>query len=258
MKNYLNLSDEIKIPLEFSLITLFSILFIFLTACSEDNNTNPEIIDKGDFTIQAKYDSIRSYPNGCGVFILYITTTDDFEGNVKLKMKSVIGFNYKFTNVNLNSNILVSELIIYPNEKVQFRKHQLEVIAIHGGKEVSIKLYVEIFHWGEGSTFETAIEKRDEFKNWLTTQYPKYSSIFDDNSLIFHTYPEVLIVEHYTFLTEDYEVRVCYHVMIPPDDWSMIRIRKRNTLEPEFAAKRESDGKISQIQLKEYPVMFGY
>jgi len=46
--------------------------------------------------------------------------------------------------------------------------------------------------------------------------------------------------------------------MIPPHDWSKIYIRKRNSIDGEFAAMQESDGTISQIEIGDYPTMFGY
>ena len=48
------------------------------------------------------------------------------------------------------------------------------------------------------------------------------------------------------------------YVMIPPYDWSMLYLRKRGTLEPIFAAKRETDNTIHEIPVSDYPILFGY
>lgn len=39
----------------------------------------------------------------------------------------------------------------------------------------------------------------------------------------------VLVVNHYLFFSEDWEIGLAWHVMIPPDDWSMIYLRHRWT-----------------------------
>ncbi len=72
------------------------------------------------------------------------------------------------------------------------------------------------------------------------------------------TYPEILVVEHWTFLNPTWEMRMCFHVMIPPYDWSMLTIRSRGEWDFQFAAKRESDGTTYEIPVAEYPVMCGY
>lgn len=37
----------------------------------------------------------------------------------------------------------------------------------------------------------------------------------------------VLIVEHYLYFSDDWELDLEWHVMVPPDDWSRISLRKR-------------------------------
>jgi hypothetical protein len=39
----------------------------------------------------------------------------------------------------------------------------------------------------------------------------------------------VLIVNHYAFFSEDWEVELSWHVMIAPDDWARIALRHRWT-----------------------------
>ncbi len=59
--------------------------------------------------------------------------------------------------------------------------------------------------------------------------------------------PWVLIVEHHLFFSKDWELDISWHVMIPPDDWSMIVLRHRGTeLKPSLAFKIDSvSGKTS-------------
>ena len=48
--------------------------------------------------------------------------------------------------------------------------------------------------------------------------------------------------------------------MIPPHDWSMIRIRKRGEIEAEIAYKQDSatNDYVYEIPISEYPIFNGY
>ncbi len=93
---------------------------------------------------------------------------------------------------------------------------------------------------------------------WLSQHHPEYAAVLDQKWFAYNTYPQIWVVEHWTFLSEDWELRVCFHVMIPPYDWSMMRLRKRGEVNAEFAARRESDGTIYEIPVSDYPIKFGY
>ena len=66
-------------------VLLIVCIIICFYSCSDDNSTSPQK-DKGEYTLAAKYSYLRSYPDGGGVFIVYITPQDGFSGEVKLKL----------------------------------------------------------------------------------------------------------------------------------------------------------------------------
>jgi hypothetical protein len=113
-----------------------------------------------------------------------------------------------------------------------------------------------VVDWGGGGK-GTATDKMNDFVTWLETEHPELGSFSARNWFVYGTYPQLLIVEHWTFLDEDWEMRVCYHVMIPPYDWSKILLRRRGEWEPLLAVHRETDGTIYEIPVEEYPIM-GY
>jgi len=158
-----------------------------------------------------------------------LTPEDGFSGSVKLKLNCDKNLNAKLVKTELDLSEHITEITIQPDSAVAIKKHTIELIATHSGKERIIELEVEIFDWTT-SNFETAQEKLLGFKTWLEELNPEYSKCFNNPKLFYSTYPEILIVEHLTFLTDEYEVRLSYHVMIPPYDWSKISIRKRNCI----------------------------
>jgi hypothetical protein len=246
-----------KSYLKFLIDPMF-IVFIGLTmSCSReiDDSVIPE--NKGDYTLNTKYDSIRSYPGGGGLFIIYITPAYDFSGAVSLSLLADPLLHASLSKETLTQTNYGAEIIINPDANISLTSYKIDVIATNGKYEHRIKLKVQIYDWYSIEDVES-INKKNQFKSWCIMQNPKYATAFSNSELIYETYPEILIVEHLTYITSEWEVRLCYHVMIPPNDWSMLRIRKRNSLEPEFAAKRETDGSIHQLPLAEYPQMFGY
>jgi hypothetical protein len=66
------------------------------------------------------------------------------------------------------------------------------------------------------------------FATWLATNRPELGI---DEVTRWEATPGswVLIVDHYLFFSEAWELELSWHVMIPPDDWSRISLRHRWT-----------------------------
>ena len=47
----------------------------------------------------------------------------------------------------------------------------------------------------------------------------------------------LLVVTHYAWFTDEYEIGLAWHVMVAPDDWAELYIRPRNELTPSAAYK---------------------
>jgi len=89
---------------------------------------------------------------------------------------------------------------------------------------------------GEAGIQEYAVEVLDRFVPWLATNHPELG-ITDDtawNGTIVS--PKWLVVSHYLFFSEEWEVHISWHVTIPPHDWAKIDLRHRfDELEPSYA-----------------------
>jgi hypothetical protein len=237
------------------MILIIITVLLFAGCSKDDNNTNP-VNDKGEFTLVSVYDSIRSYPDGGGILIAYISTSNDFEGKVLLRLAADSSLRCKLSKPYLTKQDTLVEIIINPISDVQIEEHSIKLIATHNKNEKSIELKINILPWS--SNYWDAKAKLSMFKEHIIAFNSKFVQIFDNSKFIYATYPQILIVEHFTFLTMDYEIRLCYHVMIPPYDWSKICIRNRNSTVPEVAFLRETDGKIREISIAEYPKLLGY
>ena len=81
---------------------------------------------------------------------------------------------------------------------------------------------------GEDTLAAEARQHLDPFVRWLATERPELGI---DSRTVWSGAPGawVLVVEHYQFLSEDWELGLSWHVMIAPDDWSRVYLRHRRT-----------------------------
>jgi hypothetical protein len=265
---------------------------------TQDTHDDVNNINNNKFEIEAKYSYIRSYPEGGGIFIIKMTPKDGFFGYVSLKISSDQDLNTKLNKETLNKKSQIAELTIQPSELTEIKTYEIILTATyHKYSKASIFfnwinkiklpvisylisclfkrinnnlgcsyssyigetliLEIEMFDWNSDN-LPDALIKRDELIDWLEIQHPEFGTFSGKNCFFYVTYPAHLIVEHWTFLYEKWEMRICFHVMIPPHNWSMIWLRPRGEIDAIFSAKREYDGITNEISIYEYPIFYGY
>ena len=74
-----------------------------------------------------------------------------------------------------------------------------------------------------------AIDMRDKFIPWLAINHPELSITDETEWSGTIVNPKILVVMHYIFLSETWEMYVTWHVTIPPHDWTRIYLRHRFT-----------------------------
>jgi len=216
-------------------------------SCGKENNPA--------FRLAAVADTIESYPSGGGLFIGYIRDFSGIQGPVGLSVASDARLHPAFTKTSLNGPDSVFELTVRPEADLPLGDYKITVSAASGENTETMDLVVSVVD--NGTNTEDALIKFDQFFQWLNQEKPEVAQEIQSDFFLYKTY-RILIVEHYTVLTPNYEVRFCYHVMIPPYDWSKIRIRKRNVIDPELAAERSTDGTIRKMAVSDYPIIYGY
>jgi len=250
---------------KFVLMVIFAALLLIDLGCSEDKRglqpePSPTFIEKGSagsFELTAVYDRIRSCPECGGIFIAQLKTSQDFSGIIKLQLEADPVLNATLDRAFLDTKSNVAEITIQPGLKAEIKNYEIILNAYHAGLTKSLRFVVEMYPYQQFDT-SWVVTKRDEFMPWLEHEHPEFADVLDQEWFAYLTYPQIWVVEHWTFLSDEWELRICFHVMIPPYDWSMMRLRKRGESEPIFAARRESDGTIHEIPVSDYPIMFGY
>lgn len=78
------------------------------------------------------------------------------------------------------------------------------------------------------------------FLPWLAEQHPEMGIGPDSELDGMLVAPRLLVVSHYAFFNQEYEIGLAWHVMVAPDDWSDIYIRPRDELQPTAAYRLSS------------------
>lgn len=255
-------------------IIILVLVAVFSSSCEHDSvqpNNSPERSYQGDlipddpgdesneaggFTLRCINTSVRSYTGGGGVFVVTIQPDPQFNGSVRLEVEANPLLGAKLTRYRLDEFLSYAELTVEPAAPIAPATYDIVLRATHHGKTISRILQVDIHFW---SHHEPGMEilKRDEFVSWLSNEHPELGDFAAEEFRRYMTYPEILVVEHWTFLSDMWEFRLCYHVMIPPHDWSKMLLRRRGCSQPLLAAQRESDGTIAEMPVDEYPVFLG-
>lgn len=250
------------------------------------------------FEIEPKYSYIRSYPGGGGIFIIKMTPKIGFSGYISLQINADPNLNAQLNKEKLDKQSQVAELTIQPDESTEIKIHEIVIKATYhkkakaaksldwinkikfpilsylinrlfnrnnedsGGNYLSnidetLVLEIEMINW-TSENLANAIIKRNDLVDWLEADHPEFGTFSGENSFAYVTYPAHLIVEHWTFLYEKWEMRICFHVTIPPHNWSMVWLRPRGEIDAVFAAKREYNGTAYEIPVEDYPTYYGY
>lgn len=245
---------------------------VYSNHASEENGrieyTPVDITFPAPDLLEAKYTYIRSYPGGGGVFPVRLSPDLPAAGEVQLCLKADPALNARLDRRTLNKESRIAEISIEPDSDIEIRTYFIDLVASPAGisHEIATRpvpvltLEIEMFNWGQTGP-EIAEMKRDQLLEWVEANHPELGDIGTQDCYSYMTYPQILVVEHWTFLSADWEIRVCFHVMIPPHDWSMIQLRKRGEWDPLLAARRQFGGityTISEIPVSEYPTFYGY
>jgi hypothetical protein len=147
----------------------------------------------------------------------------------------------------------VAELSVMPTQVNIGKNVTITLQAERQGLKQIITITTEVIEW-ENTLEPEAASMRDKFTYWLSINYPELGITNDTawNGTIVN--PRILVVMHYIFLSEDWEMYITWHVMIPPYDWARIYLRHRyNQTAPTYAFETSSIQEQAQPQIIEVP-----
>lgn len=230
------------------ILTLLFFLCLSFSGCTNINSEN----------IKIKYDYIQSYPGGGGIFPIRLKLSDSDQRNIDLDCKCDPKLKDHFSPKSIKNNTCTTNLIIKPSETITQGNYKI-LLTLKNDFMYEIKIIeVEIFNSSNEGASNYILEKKDTFLSWIETSYPEYNNLLNQTWFSYRTYSNILVVEHWTFLSSEYELRICSHITTPPYNWSKMMLRSLNQIESDLAAHQEYNGFISEISIQEYPTFYGY
>lgn len=135
----------------------------------------------------------------------------------------------------------VAEVIVIPEVAVIPEAGKNVTVSVEGEREdlthtVTVILTVNMPMVPIDELAATATEIRDLFIPWLDANHPELSITSETEWTGTIVRPHIVVVMFYLFFSDEWEMGVSWHVMIPPHDWARIYLRYRTTeLHPSLA-----------------------
>lgn len=94
-------------------------------------------------------------------------------------------------------------------------------------------LDLEVVDWSDGLE-PLATDLRERFVSYLTENHPELGITADTEWTPTITKPQNLLVMHYLFFSEDWEMGIMWHLTVPEHAWSRMYLRPRDSMTPTF------------------------
>jgi hypothetical protein len=147
----------------------------------------------------------------------------------------------------------VAEVVVIPAQASIGTRIEVTITGNRGSASDEKVAKFEVAE-GEDDRQEYAEELLDRFVSWLATNHPELGITGDTAWNGTMVSPVWLVVSHYLFFSEEWEVHVSWHIMIPPYDWAKIDLRHRfDELEPSYAFEISSVNATSEPVPTEVP-----
>ncbi len=179
--------------------------------------------------------------------VLLVMITDD-----QTKGESVT-FSAKAENCEIiveNNNITqgeICEITVIP-KSLPGKEIDVQVSGARNGLKMKKSMKIKVV-LGVDLAGPSAARIRDRFVEWLAGTHPDLGITPQTEWTGTLVTPQLTIVANYLYFSDTWEMGVSWHVMIPPNDWAKIYLRRRfESAEPEMAFE------ISSLQSNENPV----
>ena len=123
---------------------------------------------------------------------------------------------------------MVGEVTVIPDVTSVGTNVTLSVRAESQGHVQTRSVNFSVVPLEDGRVYH-ARELREVFVQWLQVNEPQLGITNQTQWMGTIVSPQWLLVEHYLFSSNDWEMHVYWHVMIPPYDWARIDLRQRAT-----------------------------
>ena len=215
-------------------VILVAFLLISLCVCSKDEA----------FSLEVLPGEMDALPGRRCVFLAW---PEEDEGGDEIEIRaSAEGAEVLLEYSPINGN-KVAEVTIIPDSSYL---HDTLVVTIEGERGAyhdTVQALLPVVD-GFGTGEQDAIVVRDRFIPWLAENHPELGIDGQTSWVGTCGRPNILVVSHYLFFSEQWEMGISWHVTIAPYDWARVYLRHRGTrITPSYAFE------ISSLSAQEDP-----
>jgi hypothetical protein len=121
----------------------------------------------------------------------------------------------------------VGEVWVVPDPATDETTAMVTITATRDGATKSVTRSLPILPM-EGDREADAQPYFELWREWLIAEHPELG-ITEDTEWQPEFVSTLLVVSHYAYWSEDWEITIAWHNMIPPSDWTEIHLRHRWT-----------------------------
>jgi len=209
---------------------------VVLAACSAAGSASPSPSPVpsptagADFTIDVippeNPPEVRAAIPGQKVCFLVVLNTADTGSPVTISATATKATVASIEPAELTAGV-VGEVWVVPDATTAEATASVTISATRAGVTKTVERSLPIFPMAD----ERAADAQPHFERWvawLAAEHPELG-ITEDTTWESMFVSTLLVVSHYAYWSEDWELTVAWHVMMPPDDWSEIHLRHRGT-----------------------------
>lgn len=217
-------SNRLVLGVSLSLIVIVGVLGFTLLSM----NSNP-------LKVEFVPEHLNTIPNDVGWFLVKITTSEELsDSEIEIHTNATVDTDYTFWPVTK-----LIEVFIYPTESNIDQCIEIELTFNCNSLIAKDTAFAYVWNW-TSEEVSYASGMRDVFVNYLAEDNPEFG--INETTVwtpIYNT-AGIIIVTHYLFQSEQWEMEVAWHVMIAPSDWVHVYLRQRCDLEPSWGGEISS------------------
>jgi hypothetical protein len=211
-------------------LLVLALLSVLLAGCgSSAETTTPTNTQEMDIPFQmiTVPETLKGFSIP-GQKIVYLVTYAD-QGNtkgVKVTINATAdGATVEVVNPEIGPGE-VAEIIVSPDSASPGKTIEVKFTGIRGRIKVEKSMTFEVIK-GQDDREGYARELQEKFIAWLVINHPELNISADTEWVGTMVSPQWLVVSHYLFFSDEWEMHIEWHIMVAPDDWAKIDLRRR-------------------------------
>ena len=182
----------------------------------------------------------------CHFLVTFINVSPSPADPVKISAKAAGAQITVYNEAMKNGKI--AEVVVVPKPSSVGKTLTVNFTGQCGGQAYKKVISFDVIE-GEDDRKAYAQELQARFIAYLEAEHPELGITRQTQWSGTMVSPQWLIVSHYLFFSDEWEMHIQWHIMVPPSDWARIDLRRRYTEEKPSAAFE-----ISSVAGKSTPI----